>query len=378
MRTHFENNSRIRSQRLAELQDKTTDLERRLSDARNSLEQELAGFASGHDQEPELALLPSALIPPAPVPSDQELSYWAPGDTGGAAQPADDLAVSAAPGPGLASGADGDQGDGADYGPGDRTETLVSQGRRSAYRRGSEHGRKVALAVLIVAALIAALIVKLSAAGPSWPASVAIVQGEVTRACQNPDVKSEPGQVNFACAKATRQVLWVFALLTSGNNPDFADPKTGRLGLEPITPAQGGEVAWSLNLHHPYDPTAPVDSLQVAARAINNIIGGATVTRADGNTLVQAGLESSPANCRRYTGSAALIARDGFPSLCARAVTSPAGQAALVADVYQKWVVGASHSAARAATVLFENADNPGDAQVQAILRNLSGLRPLA
>ena len=99
MRTHFENNSRIRSQRLAELQDKTADLERRLSDARNSLDQELAGFASGHDQEPELALLPSALIPPAPAPSDQELSYWAPGDTVGVALPTDDLEASAAPGP---------------------------------------------------------------------------------------------------------------------------------------------------------------------------------------------------------------------------------------------------------------------------------------
>ena len=54
---------------------------------------------------------------------------------------------------------------------------------------------------------------------PAWPA----VQREVARACQNPDVKSEPGQVNFACARATRQILWVFALLTSGDNPNFGD-----------------------------------------------------------------------------------------------------------------------------------------------------------
>jgi hypothetical protein len=29
------------------------------------------------------------------------------------------------------------------------------------------------------------------------------------------------GQVNFACAEGTRQILWVFALLTSRNNPAF-------------------------------------------------------------------------------------------------------------------------------------------------------------
>jgi hypothetical protein len=27
---------------------------------------------------------------------------------------------------------------------------------------------------------------------------------------------------------------------------------------------------WSLNLHHPYDPANPIDSLAGAARAINN------------------------------------------------------------------------------------------------------------
>jgi hypothetical protein len=207
---------------------------------------------------------------------------------------------------------------------------------------------------------------------------VATVQAQAARACANPDVKSEPGQVNFACAQATRQILWVFALLTSGNNSDFADAKTGRIGLEPITPAQGGEVAWSLNLHHPYDPTSPFDSLAVAARAINNIIGGATVTSTNGNTVVQPGLESSSANCVRYTGSAALDSRKDFPSLCAKPLTSPAGEAALVTDVYQKWVVGASPGAAQDAAVLFENADDPGNAQVQAILRSLPRARPLA
>jgi len=95
-------------------------------------------------------------------------------------------------------------------------------------------------------------------------------------------------------------------------------------------------VAWSLNLHHPYDPSNPIDSIEVAARAINNIIGGATVTGADGSPVVQPGLEGDSANCLRYTGSAALTSRKGFPSLCASPVTSPAGQAALVADIYNR------------------------------------------
>ena len=81
-------------------------------------------------------------------------------------------------------------------------------------------------------------------------------------------------------------------------------------------------MAWSLNLHHPYNPSNPIDSLEVAARAINNIIGGATLTGSDGQPVVQPGLESSPANCLRYTGSAALTSRAGFPSLCAKPVTA--------------------------------------------------------
>ena len=162
----------------------------------------------------------------------------------------------------------------------------------------------------------------------------------------------------------------MFSLITSGNNPSFADTKTGRQGLEPITPGQGGAVAAALNLHHPYDPSDPVDSLQVAARAINDIIGGATVTSTTGNPQVQPGLEGSSANCLRYTGSAAMNARQGYPDVCARPVTAH-GQAALVRDVYRKWVVGAPAVAARDAAVLFQNAKNPGDPQVQYILNHL-------
>ena len=253
----------------------------------------------------------------------------------------------------------------------ERTETLVDHGRPSAYCRGWSRGRKLAVAAGAALALVIILVVVFSGGSASWPPSVAVMQSEAARACQNPDVKSEPGQVDFACAKSTRQVLWVFALLTSGGNPAFTSPRTGRLGLEPITRAQGGALAWSLNLHHPYDPANPVDSLQVAARAINNIIGGATVTSAGGNPVVQPGLESSAANCLRYTGSASLFTRSGFPAVCARPLSGTAGQAALVADVFQRWVVDAPPSVAQDAAVLFANAKNPGDPQVQAILKRL-------
>jgi hypothetical protein len=244
--------------------------------------------------------------------------------------------------------------------------------RSGAIRRGrSRRGRKVAigsvagLAVICIGALI------VLRAGPSWPASVATVKSQVTTACQNPNVAAEPSQVNFACGKDTSQVLWVFSLLTSGNDPGYADAETGRKGLEPITPTQGGQIAWSLNLHHPYNPLSAVDSLEVAARAINNIIGGATLTSASGTPTVQPGLESKPENCARYTGSAAIISHAGFPSLCASPVTSREGQAALVADVYKQWMPGASPVAAQNASVLFQNAGNPGDPQVQQILKSL-------
>ena len=253
----------------------------------------------------------------------------------------------------------------------DRTHVLIDRGRRTARQPRSRRGRTMTIGSVagLVVLIIGAMIVLRK--GPSWPPSVATVQGEITTACQNPDVVAEPSQVDFACGKDTSQVLWVFALMTSNNNPNYADAKTGRKGLEPITPTQGGEIAWSLNLHHPYNPANPADSLEVAARAINNIIGGATLTSASGNPVVQSGLESKPENCARYTGSPAIISHAGFPSLCASPVTSREGQAALVADVYQQWMPGATSVAAQNVSVLFENASNPGDPQVQAILKTL-------
>ncbi len=130
---------------------------------------------------------------------------------------------------------------------------LITQGRRSA-RGHLVRARNITVGVSIGIALAIVLTTIVFRKGASWPPSVTAVQTEIATACQNPNVASEPNQVNFACGKGTQQVLWVFSLLTSGDNPVFADSKSGRQGLEPITPAQGGEVAWSLDLHHPYNP----------------------------------------------------------------------------------------------------------------------------
>lgn len=348
---------RRRARRLADLRYETAELERRLDSMRSSLESELGGpapeaaadhaadrscrarqTAGRHHHGDEPAFFPQA----ARVRREEEPDPYP-----------DPLS--------------------ADW----RTEELVSHGRHGTYRRRLGLGRKtLIIGAAVVVVLTTILVVVLTAGGASWPASVATVQDEAARACQNPDVKSEPGQVNFACAQATRQILWVFALMTSDDNPNFADGQSGRVGLEPITPAEGGQLAWSLNLHQPYSALNPVDSLEVAARAINSIIGGATVTSATGSPVVQAGLEASPADCVRYTGSAAVTSRQGFPGLCARPVTTPAGQAALVADVFQKWMVGATPQQAENVAILFENANNPGNAQVQAILRQLRDQAP--
>lgn len=256
-----------------------------------------------------------------------------------------------------------------------RTEALIRHGRRSARRsrtrRVLAHWRLLAVGV---AALLAGIIAALAATGGgggNWPASVPTVQAEIKQACENPDVAAEPTGLNFACGKSTQQVLWVFSLLTSGDNPGYVDQATGRKGLEPIQASQGGDIAWSLNLHHPYNPASPLDSLEVAARAINNIISGATLTSSNGSALIEPGLESKAANCQRYTGSSRLDTRQGYPAQCAAPVAGASGEAALVTDVFKQWMSGTPAQTATDAGVLFENAGNPGSAQVQAILASL-------
>jgi hypothetical protein len=353
---------RMGSQHLAELKRKAAEFERQLWDAHESLEYEVAQSSFASQGVPD---------------TRQQIFRWIPDgpalDGSARALTADPLPDRLPAGPGSADPEPARP----VHTPEDRTADLVSHGRHGAKRRNRFRGILLAaLGAAVIAALVTVVVLDTSGPTPAWPASVARVQREIAVACQNPDVASEPSQVNFACAKGTRQILWVFSLLTSRNNPDYASIKTGRQGLEPITPAQGGEVAWSLNLHHPYSPANPIDSLAVAARAINNIIGGATLTAANGKPVVQSGLESISANCARYTGSAAVTSRHGFPDRCAKPISGRAGLGNLVADVFQKWVVGAPPSAAQDAAVLFMNAKNPGDPQVRAVLRSLQSSSP--
>jgi len=375
VKTHSDNPARSAVERLKDLERKKAELERNILDTRAALDRRRGQARRGR------GLADNGVPARRSAPADAGADYTG-GEHPGARYAGGDYA-----------GGDGAGGDGADdaartldaattgsdaapgaglYRPDERTAILINRGRSTVPDRHLPRWIKAAVLVAILLVLLISLIAMLlPGPGPAWPASVAKVQGEVAKACLNPDVRSEPGQVNFACAKATRPILWVFALMTSGNDPGFAQAGTGRMGLEPISPAQGNVVAWSLNLHHPYKPSNPIDSLEVAARAINNIIGGGTSIGAYGSVVVVPGLESNPANCLRYTGSSRVTSRKGFPSLCALPVSSQAGQAALVADVYQKWASGATPRLAQNAATLFENARNPGNPQVQAILKQL-------
>jgi hypothetical protein len=256
-----------------------------------------------------------------------------------------------------------------------RTEALIDRGRPGyrprRRRRLLAHWRLITAGTAALLAGIGAAVIAARGSGGAWPASVARVQAEIRQACANPDVAAEPSGLNFACDSGSNQVLWVFALLTSGDNPNFVDQSTGRKGLEPVQPGQGGDIAWALNLHHPYDPASPVDSLAVAARAINNIISGATLTSSSGSALVEPGLESKPSNCQRYTGSAKLATRPGYPAACASPLTSASGRAALVSDVFQKWMSGSPSRMAGEAALLFGSAGNPGSPRVRAVLASL-------
>jgi hypothetical protein len=379
MREDFENFNDDDEEWLSELEISDTDLENELSDWHAAQARQLAETSYGQDGAPHRGRPGMLRAQPRPAPSRQTPSRhtpprqasfrpgpFRPDQSGHFAEEELDEDFTA---PIRAGGwpESGHRGTGAE----DRTQAIIDRGRRSVSRVRRPRSRKIMFGVAAALAVITVASVLIFRSSPSWPASVATVQSQITTACQNPNVASEPGQVNFACGKATSQILWVFALMTSGNDPNFTDSKTGRQGLEPISPTQGGEIAWSLNLHHPYNPADPVDSLEVAARALNNIIGGATLTGANGKPTVQQGLEGNPANCAKYTGSSAVVAHAGFPSLCAQPVNTATGQAALVADAYKQWVVGATDAQAYDVSVLFANAGNPGDAQVQTILKSL-------
>jgi hypothetical protein len=375
MSEEFENFNDRDEEWLTELEIRATDLENELFDWREAHARELADTSHGRDGTPRRATgdartagtrAQSRQVPPRDDPRTEGLHHVIDDE-----DEDDEYELRSIMRAGFRPGWPEE---GRRQGPSagqERTQALIDRGRRSVRRARRPRTRKIVLGVAAAAVVIAVASLLIFRSRPSWPPSVATVQSEITTACLNPDVASEPGQVNFACGKTTSQILWVFALVTSGDNPQFTDAKTGRRGLEPITPTQGGEVAWSLNLHHPYNPYNPVDSLAVAARAINNIVGGATLTSTNGQPAVQPGLESDPANCSRYTGSPAVVSHAGFPSVCAQPVVTGTGQAALVADTYKQWEVGATATQAYDVSVLFANANNPGNAQVQAILKTL-------
>lgn len=248
----------------------------------------------------------------------------------------------------------------ADYGhvPGPKAQSPV--------RLRRTYGIGGVIVIVIVAVIIAAVTLS---GGPGWPASVATMQAEIAQACQLPNLTSEPSGVNFACAQPSNQVLWVYALMTSNGNPRFVDAKTGRVGLEPINPKESAGLITSVNLSHPFNPRNPIDSLAVAARAINDIIGGAVVEQ-NGLSVPVEGLESVAANCRSYTGSALQTKRAGYPTVCARPLL-PADWSVLVGDVFGFWVTKSGSTATADAETLFAYASNPGNPQVQSILAAL-------
>lgn len=370
MTRDFEYISHSDADRIAILENRAAELERRL----------LAALPpDGTTAWRNVAIAPGAAGGPADATAPAEAYHTGaypvgelPEEAGPYADEADDYAGGDEPGE--ADGHSGGGSGGADA-PDGRTEALINHGRSRARparsRRVLRHWRMIAVGTVALLAGLIAVLVVVGGGSPGWPASVATVQAQIKQACENPDVAAEPSGLNFACGKDTQQVLWVFSLLTSGNNPGFVDQSTGRKGLEPIQVSQGGDIAWSLNLHHPYNPANPTDSLQVAARAINNIISGATLTSDNGGQLIEPGLESKAANCQKYTGSSKLHTRPGYPAQCAAPLSGSDGEAALVTDVFQQWMGGTPSRIAQQAGVLFQNADNPGNPQVQAILSSL-------
>ena len=179
MSTYFDDFIRLNTQRIADLKRTTEDLEREIFDARVSLEHELA--------ESELAAEPAAAqagrgcqCAPADDYAGADTvrlagAYLAPSRT-----PDDDSGPAGCP----------------VHVPQTRTASLVTHGRRSAYRRGLSRISKVAVGAVIGAVLVAILVVVMAQGGASWPASVAVVQGQTEIACQNPDVRSEIGRAH--------------------------------------------------------------------------------------------------------------------------------------------------------------------------------------
>src|SRR5208282_897141 len=74
----------------------------------------------------------------------------------------------------------------------ERTRALIEQGRRSVARARVSRGRRITIATAAGVAFVTVLAMIVFRKGPSWPPSVTTVQSEITTACQNPNVASEP------------------------------------------------------------------------------------------------------------------------------------------------------------------------------------------
>jgi hypothetical protein len=172
--TEFENNIYTDADRLAILENRAAELERLL----------LLVTRPEGDARPNVAV-PSAV----PKGGKRHAGAFKSGGSGGGAPAADG-----------------------------RTEALINRGRpgsrRPRRRRLLAHWRLIVAGMVALLTGVVVALVATRGSGATWPASVATVQAELEQACANPDVAAEPSGLNFACAKDTNQVLWVFALLS--------------------------------------------------------------------------------------------------------------------------------------------------------------------
>jgi hypothetical protein len=260
------------------------------------------------------------------------------------------------------------------------TQRIVQNGHTGMRRRPRR--RLIGFVVVLALLGIGIFAVVMFWPRPTWPSQVTTIQKEIPKACQG-NVASDPNGVNFACNPTNWQILWVFALETSGGDPNYGDPATFGMGLEPVDPSRvGGYVRQLMGASYAYDPENPTENLQVAARAINNIVGGAVVT-VQGKQVVQPGLMSVGANCKAYTGSAQLSTPTGVnaPAICSLPITTENGQLALVKDIWKRWTsvmygkqptaVQVAPQGVRNVVVLFSNATDPGNPTVLNVLRTL-------
>ena len=170
-------------------------------------------------------------------------------------------------------------------------------------------------------------------------------------------------------------MLWVFSLLTSGNNPASSTRRPGaRASSRSRRPRAATSPGRSTCTIPTTRPTRSTACRSRPGRSTTSSAAPPSPARPAGPD-VEPGLESKAANCERYTGSALLVTRSGLPGPLRAAGHHRSGQAALVSDVFQQWMGGTPAAMAAQAGVLFENAGNPGNPQVQAILTSLPSLR---